>query len=111
MSDVERFSLDTDETWEGDMQIIGMSSAEDGEYVRYADYEKLRAEIDELKRLHQQEFLDAGECTPAERAVLDAMAKAEIVVEFDGEPCEPCMGISDENDVCRAELARRGEKP
>ncbi len=104
MSDVERFSLDTDETWEGDMQIIGMSSAEDGEYVRYADYEKLRAEIDELKRLHQQEFLDAGECTPAERAVLDAMA--EVDLEADEE-----ARVAGFRKVIRAWLARRGEKP
>jgi hypothetical protein len=105
---VKRFHVDAPH---GDFR--GMAEAADGEFdavdgdwVRWEDYEALRGEIEKI-RAHT--MAQTG-CTPAERAVLDAMAKARLVVpSFDG--AVPYFRDSeDQLEVMRAELARRQGK-
>lgn len=64
----------------------------------------------ELDLIEQRQRALVQACTPAERAVLDAMAEcteSDLIMSFNGSiPTPECVKKS-----CRSELARRGKKP
>jgi hypothetical protein len=96
---------DLDEHWCAACETNPAKLERDAEQAE-ARVRELEADLEVLKGLHATLLESRVQCTPAERKVLEAVARARIVPSG-GPQGRPFMQEPDEHDVCEAELARR----